>query len=390
MNVPRVLEAVYRLDLSDADVLAELARVASDSLGKGHPILVAEWRDARGILDGSRSVVHGGGPELASVTASLSASTPEPLRRLVTRGQPAFTLASDVYAGTSLLDEAARRGVGDIAGVVCPSDDDGGIIVAAIPPSKVSLAPNLRDTWTRLAHHIAAAWRLRASLQRLEPAAILRTDGTIVDETGPEVVRARDALRSAILRREQVIRGKGDALWSALINGRWTLVDTFAASGGRYVVAYENPRETNPLRALTPTERSIVTHVLEGRSGKWIALELGLSETVVARRTRAALRVLGIPDARTLAGIATARFHAFEERGLEALAWTRIELETAVAVRLTEAERRVLRYLHRGWTTKAIARERGVAARTVINQIASIYRKLGVSSRRELMMYRYD
>lgn len=51
---------------------------------------------------------------------------------------------------------------------------------------------------------------------------------------------------------------------------------------------------------------------------------------------------------------------------------------------LSEAEREVARLAARGTPNAAIAKKRGVALRTVANQLASIFRKLDVSSRAEL------
>jgi DNA-binding NarL/FixJ family response regulator len=53
---------------------------------------------------------------------------------------------------------------------------------------------------------------------------------------------------------------------------------------------------------------------------------------------------------------------------------------------LTRAERAVARGVLSGWSNAEIARRRRSSPRTVANQLASIYRKLGVSSRAELAM----
>lgn len=52
--------------------------------------------------------------------------------------------------------------------------------------------------------------------------------------------------------------------------------------------------------------------------------------------------------------------------------------------RLTEAELEVARLAVEGLDNKSIAARRGTSVRTVANQLASVYRKLGVSSRAEL------
>lgn len=51
---------------------------------------------------------------------------------------------------------------------------------------------------------------------------------------------------------------------------------------------------------------------------------------------------------------------------------------------LTSAELEVARLAVAGGSNRAIARLRGTSARTVANQIASAFRKLGVGSRSEL------
>ena len=52
---------------------------------------------------------------------------------------------------------------------------------------------------------------------------------------------------------------------------------------------------------------------------------------------------------------------------------------------LTEAERDVVTGILRGESNGAIANRRGTHARTVANQVAGIFRKLGVRSRSELV-----
>lgn len=52
---------------------------------------------------------------------------------------------------------------------------------------------------------------------------------------------------------------------------------------------------------------------------------------------------------------------------------------------LTDAEAEIAARVVRGASTPEIACERGVSVRTVANQLGSIYRKLGVCSRAELL-----
>jgi DNA-binding CsgD family transcriptional regulator len=59
--------------------------------------------------------------------------------------------------------------------------------------------------------------------------------------------------------------------------------------------------------------------------------------------------------------------------------------DDVLAAVLTKAEREVARMLVLGDTNAEIARRRGSSVHTVANQVASIFRKLGVSTRAELV-----
>lgn len=175
-------------------------------------------------------------------------------------------------------------------------------------------------------------------------------------------------------------------LWPALVAGQWTLLDAFTAGGTRYVVAYENPAGTAAVRALTQREQAVLDHVQAGRSGKWIALELGVSEPTVARALRAALRRIGIADLAALAGVPGARFEPLDGMtagGPLAMAFATPMVRSLAS--LSHAERDIVAGLLSGKRVAAIARERGTSSRTVAHQIESIYHKMGVSSRRELV-----
>lgn len=52
---------------------------------------------------------------------------------------------------------------------------------------------------------------------------------------------------------------------------------------------------------------------------------------------------------------------------------------------ITQSETEVMKLMLEGLSNAEIARSRGRAVRTVANQVASLFRKLGVNSRSELM-----
>jgi DNA-binding CsgD family transcriptional regulator len=77
------------------------------------------------------------------------------------------------------------------------------------------------------------------------------------------------------------------------------------------------------------------------------------------------------------------------KNGLREFALFELPAEAAIAVRiderLTPAEAEVARSMAAGLTNDEIALGRRTSSRTVANQVASIFRKLGVGSRRELV-----
>lgn len=60
--------------------------------------------------------------------------------------------------------------------------------------------------------------------------------------------------------------------------------------------------------------------------------------------------------------------------------------QAGIPAALTEAEQDVALRVYRGASNAEIARERGVSSKTIGKQLESIYRKLGVSSRTELVL----
>jgi DNA-binding NarL/FixJ family response regulator len=217
-----------------------------------------------------------------------------------------------------------------------------------------------------VAQYLAHAWRIRKAL----------------DAPGAP---PRDVLREAVLAQDRSRTDEPPAhpLWQALLAGQWSLLDSFLSEGTRYVVACQNPAQDLTLRALQPRERSVLEFALAGRSGKWIAYELDRSEATVGRALRKAERRLGLVDTTELVGLRTALFEPLEVHGVT-LAVARLPPATASG-ELSDAERSIVTGILGGKRVAAIAQERGTSPRTVSNQIASAYRKLGVSSRREVI-----
>ena len=181
-----------------------------------------------------------------------------------------------------------------------------GCVLGAVDLGSSAVTLKRKESWSRVAAHMAAGLRLRRRLAELnEPAgpeeAILSPSGTLLHAEGPAKTRiARDALRDATLAidkaRGRLRRSDPEAalnLWRGMLEGRWSLIDRFERDGRRLVVAHRNNVATRGLRALTLRERQVAAYAALGHSNKLIAYELGLTLGSVGTHLTSALAKLG-------------------------------------------------------------------------------------------------
>jgi DNA-binding NarL/FixJ family response regulator len=90
--------------------------------------------------------------------------------------------------------------------------------------------------------------------------------------------------------------------WTAMVEGRWTLVDRVERDRKRFVLAYRNEPGCN-VGALRCHEGRVATLAALGHSNKYIANELGLAQATVASHVRRALVKLRAVDRRELVAI---------------------------------------------------------------------------------------
>lgn len=374
-----LLEAAGQLAVSRFEVMRGIAQAASALIPQG-PIVVAAF-DARGALDpGTVQFERADLRQVLRFHDWQRSASPEIRRLLLGLTPGVLTVHADTTPGPLADYLAGARRLSTLC-VMANTGNGGGIHLLAgctdVQDWSAARIDHLRD----VARHLAAAWRIREALEPPEPLSESEVPTT-----------ARDVLRRIVVRADPAAaRANGIALWPALVAGRWSLLDAFTQAGARHIVAYRNPDGVAPLRALLPREQFVVEFALGGQSGKWIAIELDLSESAVARTLRTALRKLGVADAAALAGIPGAQFARFDGLGAAPggsgidLAVARLTPTERSLAPLSQAERDIVADILTGKRVTAIAYERGTSPRTVAHQIASVYRKLGASSRRELL-----
>jgi DNA-binding NarL/FixJ family response regulator len=280
-------------------------------------------------------------------------------------------------------------------------DAQGGNVTMSAPSRKiVSVAPRVRGIWRRIGLHVASALRLRRKLaaETTVRDALLDPSGKMQDAT--KLVAGDRSAQAALVRavgamekaRSGAMRGSPEralALWQGLVAGEWSLVDHWESGGRRYLAAYRNRPDLRDPRALTPPECAVLQYLVLGASNKDISFALGLPAGTVTSRVTNVLKKLGVRRRVDLAALANpSRMDRLDvpvaDREVGILA-VDARPRGAAADALSLVEREVTSYVARGWSNERIAAERRVSPRTIANQLRSIYEKLGVTNRSQLV-----
>jgi len=184
-------------------------------------------------------------------------------------------------------------------------------------------------------------------------------------------------------------------LWLELCRGAWRFRDTFPADD-RYFALIEEPcvRFPQPLKAC---KVGVLKRVLLGETPKAVAIDLRMGLSSVAAAIQSCLVAMGIPgrlsQASVLLTMAVCAAHRPQSSPifgrLSRLEINRERYWVVSAVRpdlelpvtLSHAEAAVVRELVAGRSHAQISQLRATSTRTVANQLATVFRKLGVSGR---------
>ncbi len=187
------------------------------------------------------------------------------------------------------------------------------------------------------------------------------------------------------------------ALWGQMITGRCKILGTFTAGERSNLVFAEGEPIREPLsgRRLQVLER-----ILSGSSGKAIAIDLGITQSTVTLEARRALAALGYVGSTSRVPFALAiLFHAAHANRPAAIERAReldadgqwCEVLRAPISRLLQglppAVCEVVRMHAQGISHAEIAARRHTSTRTVANQLATAFQRLGVSGRSGLLSY---
>lgn len=342
-------------------------------------------------------------PGFGAVVAELNRTAPNALFSLLKR-QVVMTGGFNDEVGRLLGEHfqahTAGQEVRDALEIFAQDGEGYALNLVAPARGRVHPSPRVRGIWKRVGLHMASGLRLRRRMAQIRQThdAVFAPDGKLVHAEGAlrDDRRSRDVLSGAVRSMEKA-RTSAEranpegalALWKGLVDGTWSLVDSWPSGGRRYIAAYSNAPAVKDPRGLTPQERVALRYVSLCASNKEIAFALGLSESTVAAAVSNVLRKLQCRRRSDLLAFADVERAVHAEIAVEGDRIGVLALPGAgagpVAEMLSAAERDVATHLIDGKSNAEIARARGTSPRTVANQIRGMFDKLGLSGRSELV-----
>jgi hypothetical protein len=308
-----LIEAAYRIDLSTEEWLERISAAGAAALGSNQGAMAFRY-DATGDdwIHLVGAALHGLPPTFAQDFFNQPDLPPEDIlaiskmfRSLRFGTLRPFIEQQRLSTVAGVLD---RYGVRDMVGANGLDPAGRGCMLLIADQSK-PLSSRTVHLWHRLAAHIAAGNRLRATLEGIAQTeldlvrsaqAIIAANGKVEHATGSAEPRsAREALRDALARIDAARAEKDDVrrsvdLWRALVAGEWSLIEHFERDGRRYYLAHKNDPELGEDRALTLRERQVLGYAKLGNSNKLIAYSLGISSSTVSTLLGRARKKLGV------------------------------------------------------------------------------------------------
>lgn len=409
-----IVEVGYRLDLDDDSWLRGVLRATLGAMRWDRGV-IGFYVDTRSTATSMMS------PPVTLEAHPLIVQAATKAVEMMPHGEQArfFMVGPTVATGSALMAMLkpsnaevsaacrAQLGFADTFSVRVFDASGWGMVFAGLVSEARPIPPTTARVWHRVAAHLGTALRLRKALARPEGdgsalEAVLDLDGRVHHAEGAARSKVnRGTLRDAVLA---MVRARGTLrndnpeaaleLWRTLVSGHWSLVDRFESDGRRYVLARRNPPDAPDPRGLSPGERAVAHYMALGHANKEIAYTLGLTEGTIASLASRVTRKLGVSSRTELverifgptapAGEVQSVSLQLAGEELRVVSWAPGVTRESLAS-LSASEREVAHAAAQGMSNTEIASTRSTSVRTVANQLATIYRKLGVRSRMELV-----
>lgn len=256
-----------------------------------------------------------------AIEGIVRGADPRLITRLHVPGPPAyFSQISSKIAREKIPGVASTRlrlvqhGTPDVLAIRGSDPSMRGCLITTYRSTSGRLSPAQARVLTCIGAHVASGWRLRQSSSEPDRAdAVLDMHGRVLHAKSPDAREHISQLHHAAVSR---FRARSSlrtqdfaaavALWRAMVQGEWTLVDHFDTDGRRFLLARRNRPGVGEPGALTLRERQVAIYTSFGCPLKQTAYELGLSLPVVSLALKAALRKLRLQSRAELVAMALA------------------------------------------------------------------------------------
>jgi len=217
----------------------------------------------------------------------------------------------------SIIGFLKGSGMKDSLGILSAEPSGPSLLVVVPYAEDVSVPPRTLRQLTRATAHLCSAMRLRrrasaagaaTAANALPPdvEAVLDPSGKVRHAQGVAEGKGARASLTEIVRRVEHARGRlrhtdpdeALAIWQALFDGRWSIVERTESDGRRLLLARRNPPGVLDPKALTQGERDVLACAARGHANKYIGYLLGVAPSTVSSRMESALRKLGLTSRR--------------------------------------------------------------------------------------------
>jgi len=312
------VELAYRLDLTDDEWLAELAKLGHGAFnGCAAPTQAAIFSSHDQGFDFISRVFTERDDAFTRAVDRMEAPQPRWVR--ATKYNRTFAgTAADLAVGSGFPRKVAehvlsaymgRWGVRDVVQVQGAAFDDTAVGVT-VPRAVVHrLEGRELDTWRKVSAHLGAGLRLRRALGEGAASAAFGRARAVFDAQGREqyldgpakgrtprerLRRAAEAVVAARSSRGRENPEKALGAWKALFDGEISVLEIHDTDGKAFLVAVENSPPLRATRRLSRRERQVVELAARGESDSLIAYELGIDESTVRTHLRRAVFKTGV------------------------------------------------------------------------------------------------
>lgn len=315
-----VVRAGYGLSAPDKDWLDSLLSTARTLLDRGDGLMAYTYDASARTVRFGEFVATGRAEAAFERLAECVARQDAAVQYKLYRTAGAFgSISQNLGIGEALgaapffVERFHPLGVKDFLAMNATDPSGAGVVLCAPLRGIYEASGSARARWGKAASHVAAAFRLRRALGTANPMvdaeAILTPSGRVEHATGPaETPQARKALRHATQIFESATQRKStgpEALqaWTALVEGRWSVVDCFDTDGRRFVVARKNDPAVSITMALTEQEAQVLGYARLGHGIKLVAYELGLPVSTVSVLLDRGLKKIGLKSRQELVSL---------------------------------------------------------------------------------------